>query len=203
VRASDVEGLPAAGSSPALRIYDGNPGSTYITPEAYWATDSGLAGTASVAGTGHYRHSMWSWCGQQSSNDTATVELYLSRMGALEGRFSPMRFILMTGHTDGTNTPGTARTLKYNNQLVRDHAIANGMVLYDFEDIESYDPAGTYYPATNDSCPWCATWCSAHPADCADLAAMGDCAHSHKLNCIQKAKAFWWMMARLAGWDGT
>ena len=28
-------------------------------------------------------------------------------------------------------------------------------------------------------------------------------AHSHCLNCYQKGKAFWWMMARIAGWDGN
>jgi hypothetical protein len=203
VRAAGTEGLPAAGSTPALRIYDGNPPDTYITPEMYWATDSGLAATRSVAATGHYGFSMWSWCGQQSSNSTSTVQQYLTRMAGLESDYSPMRFILMTGHTDGSNTPGTAGTLKFNNQLVRSYASSSGMVLYDFEDIESYDPAGTYYPTTTDACSWCSTWCSAHPADCADLGQMGDCAHSHPFNCIQKAKAFWWMMARLAGWSGN
>jgi uncharacterized repeat protein (TIGR01451 family) len=32
---------------------------------------------------------------------------------------------------------------------------------------------------------------------------MSSCAHSHKFNCYRKGQAFWWMMARLAGWDGT
>ncbi len=29
------------------------------------------------------------------------------------------------------------------------------------------------------------------------------CPHAHRLNCIIKAKAWWWLMARIAGWDGT
>lgn len=40
------------------------------------------------------------------------------------------------------------------------------------------------------------------PAACANFDAMGDCAHTHQLLCKLKGGAFWWMMARLAGWDG-
>jgi len=44
-------------------------------------------------------------------------------------------------------------------------------------------------------------WSAAHPDDplCADCS----CAHSQPLNCNLKGRAFWWMMARLAGWSGT
>jgi len=37
----------------------------------------------------------------------------------------------------------------------------------------------------------------------ADYSNCDSCAHSHRLNCVLKARAFWWMMARLAGWDGV
>jgi len=33
--------------------------------------------------------------------------------------------------------------------------------------------------------------------------ACDECAHSQALNCVLKGRAFWWMMARLAGWNGT
>ena len=45
-------------------------------------------------------------------------------------------------------------------------------------------------------------WCDAHPDQCANLEQIPDCAHSHPLQCKLKAQAFWWMMARLAGWPG-
>ena len=194
-----------AGSSPpaslpgqcgsVLCIYDGNPPETYITPEGYWSTDEGRNRTRAVADTGLFGFSMWSWCGQQSTNETSMVQLYLDTLASFEQEYPDMRYILMTGHTDG----GSA-TLERNNDLVRQYALDHGMVLFDFADIESYDPAGNYYPSTDDSCPWCSEWCAAHPEDCTYLPV--ECAHSHPFNCLRKASAFWWMMARLAGWDG-
>jgi hypothetical protein len=183
----------------ALAIYDGNnyDGDNYITPEMYWSEDDGRNHTNQVANSGLFDYSMWSWCGQQSDNSVANVNAYLSTLNQFEAAHPNMRFIYMTGHTDG----GSA-TLARNNQLVRDYVQANGKVLFDFADIESHDPADNYYPDTDDSCPWCEQWCSDHPADCAGLETIPDCAHTHPLQCRQKAQAFWWMMARLAGWPG-
>ena len=106
IREDVTEGLPE--EEGAFRIYDGNPGDTYVTPELYWASEAGISSTRSVANTGHYNYSMWSWCGQQSSNSVETVNEYLATMEAFEQEFPEMRFILMTGHTDGSSPGGVA-----------------------------------------------------------------------------------------------
>jgi hypothetical protein len=197
----DPPGLPQAAD--ALRIYDGNDhdGDTYIMPEMYWADADGLAYTQAVAATGLFDISMWSWCGQQSENSEAQVRQYLATMDELQRQFPEMRFVLMTGHSDGT----TGGTLARNNQMVRDHAIAQGMILFDFEDIDTHAPDGSYYANDEEgTCTWCDDWCAAHPDDCAILPE--GCAHSEnteaqRYTCMLKANAFWWMLARLAGWN--
>ena len=92
-----------------------------------------------------------------------------------------VKFLYMTGHLDGSGVDGN---LYLRNNQIRAWCAAHGKTLFDFADIESYSPDGTYYPDGSDACEWCYTWCASNT--CPDC---GDCAHSHCFNCYQKGKA--------------
>jgi len=132
---------------------------------------------------------VWSWCSGASDNTVEGINVYLNAMSALESAYPNVTFVYMTGHLDGTGTGGT---LYRNNNLIRTYCSEHNKVLYDFADIESYDPSGVYYPNDTDSCGWCYTWCASHT--CGTCVS---CAHSHCFNCYRKGQAFWWLLAEL------
>jgi len=135
---------------------------------------------------------MFSWCGGCSDNTEAGINIYLAKMEELEADYPGVIFIYMTGHLDGGGVDGN---LYARNNQIRAYCNANDKILFDFADIESYDPDGTYYPDETDYCNWCSDWCATHT--CPECG----CAHSQCFNCYQKGKAWWWMMARISGWN--
>jgi hypothetical protein len=155
---------------------------------------------------------IWSWCGQVDGTQS-DINLYLSLMSGLEQDYPNVMFVYMTGHLNGTGAGGN---VNLRNQQIRNYCIANNKILYDFADIESYDPDGlTNYMSlfANDNCDydsddngsldrnWAVDWKNSHTVnvdwfDCSP-------AHSQALNGNQKAYAAWWLWAWLGGWRGT
>jgi len=145
---------------------------------------------------------MWSWCGQLSWATTGDVRGYLDSMTTLEKDYPEVRFVYFTGHLDGIGVDGT---LNQNNESIRSYVRENNKILYDFADIESYDPDGNYFLDlnANDNCDyeggnWCTEWQDANPGKWYEVRAQ----HSQSLNGNLKAYASWHLFARLAGWDG-
>ncbi|NIM20515.1 MAG: hypothetical protein GTO51_09840 [Candidatus Latescibacteria bacterium] len=153
---------------------------------------------------------IWSWCGQVSPASEADINTYLTLMSGLEADYPDVLFVYMTGHLDGTGLGGN---LHLRNEQIRDYCRVNNKVLYDFADIETYDPDGTYFgdKIPNDNCDydtdgngtrdgnWAIEWQDAHPGEWYDCIS----AHSQPLNANLKAYAAWWLWARLAGWSGS
>jgi hypothetical protein len=153
---------------------------------------------------------IWSWCGQVSSATQTDIDTYLGLMTGLEALNPDVDFVYMTGHLDGSGLEGN---LHLRNEQIRNYCLAHDKILYDFTDIETYDPDGTYFgdKTPNDACDydtngdgtqdgnWATEWQDAHDegVDWYDCSA----AHSQPLNANRKAYAAWWLWAALAGWD--
>jgi len=175
---------------------------------------------------------MWSWC-QILGHDGDEDPGYCSKMDSLIAEYGPggtkitsgertvpVRFVFMTGHVNGQGEEG--RTNQINN-YIRNHCIANDRILYDFADIESWDPDDIYFldDYVNDDCSylvngertgnWAEEWIAGKvQMDGEDDTLHNEpnggewyqctAEHSHPLNANLKAYAAWYMFARLAGW---
>ena len=152
---------------------------------------------------------IWSWCGQVSDASEENINTYLTLMNGLEQDYPDVKFVYMTGHLDGSGLDGN---LHIRNEQIRNYCEQNNKILYDFADIETYDPDGTYYgdKIPTDGClydtdgngtrdgNWAAEWQHAHFGEWYDCVS----APSDPLKANLKAYAAWWLWARLAGWPG-
>ncbi len=153
---------------------------------------------------------MWSWCGEVSDASESNINLYLSQMNQLEIDYPSVHFVYMTGHTDGSGLEGN---LHIRNEQIRAYCRDNNKILFDFADIESYDPDNNYYgdKYCTDNCDydsdndtyqdanWAIDWQDDHPDEWYSCGS----AHSQPLNANMKAYAAWWLWATLAGWNTT
>jgi len=97
----------------------------------------------------HINVIMWSWCNIGGHN----IPLYLNSMEWLIENFSkgginpralnnPVKFVFMTAHANGGGENDSSDAA--NNQI-RNHCRQKDRVLFDFADIENYDPDGNYF----------------------------------------------------------
>lgn len=158
---------------------------------------------------------IWSWCGQAAGYEEDDMNnRYLNPMNQLGNEYPDIMFIYMTCHLDGTGLSGQ---LHARNEQIRNYCIANDKWLFDFADIESFDPnAGRNYNESfaDDNCDydddhalpreetdnWAINWQNTHTINVDWYEC--ESAHSQPLNANMKAYAIWWLWCRIAGWNG-
>ncbi|MFO7946070.1 MAG: hypothetical protein R6V19_04565 [Armatimonadota bacterium] len=183
----------------ALCIFDGQERESYISPDLYWATPAGRRATHSVLQNNPTINvSLWSWCCQQTHNSKAQTQAYLDAMDELQQAHPNVVFVYMTGnaqawhghHSYKDDKGGYTRYVR--NEQIRQYCRVRNKPLYDFADIESWyggrQATSTYQGNT-------------FPRE-HDHFNRKERAHTSNENCLNKAKAFWWLLARIAGWQG-
>ncbi len=139
---------------------------------------------------------IYGWCGQTGDDNWQDLlDSYINDIKTLQRQYPNVTFVYMTGNAQETDCSGCNRYLF--NSALRDSVKKNNQVLFDFADLDCW-----YNDETNSyiSPSWCTCADSSvplqHPHYDGDEAG-----HTTYESCENKGRAFWWMLARIAGWS--
>jgi hypothetical protein len=170
----------------------------------------------------HINVAFWSWCSGASRASEEQINTYCVQADAIDKDYPDVRFVYMTGHTDGSgyvhrSNSERVPTLRRNNEIIRKFCRDSGKILFDFADIESHSPDGrdmmTLYvnqhhydtdgdKRADDESNWCREYCETDPDGCYGQKYDDECGHTDPLISQLKGEALWWMLAKMVGWEG-
>ena len=172
---------------------------------------------------------MWSWCsiaGHSVADYLSGMQKLIdeygqggSKVGADKVRTVPVTFIFMTGHAESGSNVGTGKP-RDQAKLITDYCEAHGYYCIDYYSIDSHDMDGKYWEDVDDNGYSSAagrnfylTWQEAHkkgedwfetrtePAP--DGKIQPGEHNTQYITANRKAYAMWYILARVAGWDGN
>jgi hypothetical protein len=195
--AFDGEYCEAPNATGVFPMWDGMTPATGATVVAdqYWSDTGGVDELRAILGENpSIRYTSWAWSYDLIDQTSQSIQLYLDTMSALELEFPNVTFVYMTGPADAGYDDATHRMRAGFNDTIRAFCTTHGKTLFDFEDLDAWSD-GVRSSRVIDGVDV--------PTRHADYA-YGDEAgyqgtHTTVASCLNKARAFWWMMATLEG----
>jgi hypothetical protein len=178
----------------ALGMWDGMTYDDYVAPEDYWFSDDGMNDLRSIlTGNPQIKYSMWSWCGEHHWWPLSDIQAYLDSLDVLSTEFPNVTFVYMTGNAEYSEGDPWGILARWERAtMIRDYCVAHNKVLFDFDDLDCWYE-GEQHTVTVELDSTYVIPCQ-HPSYWED-----EVAHTTMINCINKGKAFWNMMAVLEG----
>jgi hypothetical protein len=171
---------------------------------------------------------MWSWCsitghdveGNYLPGMQTLINEYGpggSKVGSGSGkRENPVSFIFMTGHAESNNNVGDGKPANQA-RLIIDYCRENKFYCLDYYNIDTHDMGGNYWEDAGDDGnssaggDFYADWQNSHTAGedyFENRSSPGGpvtfgAHNTQHITANRKAFAMWYILARIAGWDGT
>jgi len=174
----------------ALGMWDGMIDNDYVSPEDYWNSEAGMNNLRSIlANNPEIKYSMWSWCGEHTWWSMEDIQAYLDSLDQLSSEFENVTFVYMTGHAEYNEGDPWGMLMRWERgNTIRNYCIENNKVLFDFEDLDCWFEGEQYLVTLELDSTYVIP--AQHPTYWGD-----EVAHTTYDNCLNKGKAFWYMMA--------
>jgi hypothetical protein len=160
------------------RFWEGEAGKDYVRRTLNYYANNGVQVNAILH----------TWCWHFRSWSESQVNDYFVAMEILEAEYPDIIFIYMTDTADRSgDTNRYAR-----NEQVRQYCRSHDKILFDFGEMETWSANGLNQNWSGGVPYWHSDWSSG---------SSNEYGHINQAGAIMKAKAMWWLLARIAGWN--
>jgi hypothetical protein len=136
------------------------------------------------------------------TGNSVCMDTYLNAMEEYRTYAPNVKIVFTTGPADNYWSTETGYQRHVKHEYIRSFVAANqNRILFDWDDILQYNAAGQRYTASS----WNGhSWVQTHyDENIAEYDGGNGSCHTSEAGCLKLGKALWWMLARIAGWDGN
>ena len=201
--------------SHGIRFWNGMVSSDYIYPADYWMSDAGRKNLATIlTSNSKIRYTSWTFCNEDDywgltdqGGDNGSLGSYIRIMDYLEQQHPNVTFIYQTAAMRDAGSESSNVNQAIFNDSLRHWARLHNKVLFDFADLDVWYKGSAHTDtfrftnalgvAKDTVVPF------QNPGWLAGNGATNNGHHANDSMGVDKGKAWWYLMARLTGWNPT